>query len=104
MLTLLTYFPLPLVLGDAPSVAALPAGATFDLSAVPPWVEYLLPALGLFLFSGLVGALNEVIRKRDADGVPVSPSLRLVSAVLNAMAANIDKSKQQVAKAKEPAP
>jgi len=84
--------------------AALPAGATFDLSAMPLWVQLLLPVLAYALFSGLVGGLNEVIRKRDADGVPVSSTLRLASAVLNAMAANLDKAAQQSAKAKEPAP
>jgi hypothetical protein len=96
---MLTYFPLTALtlLGDAPGVASVSAGATFDLSALPPWVGYLLPALGLFLFSLLVGALNAVIRQRDADGVTVSPRLRLVAAILNAAAANLDKSKQQAA-------
>lgn len=95
---LATFFPLKtlMLLGDVP----VPAGA-------PPWLAYLLPllpALGLWLFSSLVGALNQVVRTRDAEGTAVSPRLRLVLAVLNVMAGNLDKTKQQVAAAKEPTP
>jgi hypothetical protein len=57
----------------------------------------LLSALGLWLFSNGVGALNQVIRKRDTDKVPVSPALRFVASVLNAMAGNIDKTREQAA-------
>ena len=70
------------------------------LASVPPWVGYLLPALGLFLLSTCVAALNEVIRQRDASGVPVSPRLRLVASILNVIAANHDKAKQQLVAAK----
>ncbi len=100
----MTYFPIftLTLLGDASVASALPSGATLDLSSMPPWVQMLLPALGLWLFSSVVAAVNEVVRKRDAEGVPVSPRLRLVVAVLNAMAANHDKTAQQAAKAKEP--
>lgn len=100
-----TYFPLPLVLADAPAVAALPAGATFDtLAAQHPLLAMLVPLVAYALFSAVVGELNEVVRKRDAAQVPVSPGARFVLAVLNATAANLDKSRQQAAKAKEPAP
>ena len=71
-----------------------------DTTNLPPWLAYLLPALGLFLFSSVVAAVNEVVRTRDAEGVPVSPRLRFVVAVLNTMAANHDKAAQQAAKAK----
>lgn len=71
-----------------------------DTTNLPPWLAYLLPALGLFLFSSVVAAVNEVVRKRDAEGAPVSPRLRFAVAVLNAMAANHDKAAQQAAKAK----
>jgi hypothetical protein len=70
--------------------------------SIPPWLAYALPALGLFVFSSLVAALNEVIRQRDAKGEPVSPRLRLVASVLNVIAANHDKARQQVAAAKAP--
>ena len=102
LLLLATAFEVPPVIPAAPVEALAPAGATFDLSAMPHWVAYLLPALGFFLFSLFVGALNQVIRQRDAEGVPVSPRLRFVAAVLNAAAANLDKSREQVAKAKTP--
>ncbi len=99
---LATYFPIYALtlLGDASVASALPPGATFDLTALPLWAQLLLPVLAYAVFSGLVGGLNEVIRKRDADGVPVGPKLRLLSAVLNAMAANLDKTRQQAAKVK----
>lgn len=84
-----TYFPLPtlVLVGDVPAVIVPPD--------MPPWVAYLLPALGLFLLSTCVAALNEVIRQRDAEGVPVSPRLRLVAAILNVVAANHDKAREQ---------
>lgn len=96
---LATYFPLPVLtlLGDVPPESSV-------LAALPLWAQMLLPVVAYAIFSGLVGGLNEVLRKRDAEGVPVSPRLRLVAAVLNAMAANLDKSRQQAAKSKEPAP
>ncbi len=71
----------------------LPAGA-------PWWAQYLVlaaPVVGLWLFSQAVGGLNKAIRKSDADGVPVSPRLRLVSSVLNFMAGNFDKTVEQKA-------
>jgi len=88
---LATYLPLPafVLLGDIPPApAVLPDG-------VPPWLAYLFPALGLFLLSTCVAALNEVIRQRDASGVPVSPRLRLVASILNVVAANHDKAREQ---------
>lgn len=99
-MTLATYFPFPglTLLGDVPPALA-PAFA-----AMPPWVAYLLPALGLFLLSTCVAALNEVIRQRDAEGVLVSPRLRMVAAVLNVISANHDKARQQAAAAKEAKP
>ncbi len=101
---LATYFPIftLTLLGDASVASALPSGAPFDLSAMPLWVQMLLPALGLWLFSTVVAAVNEVVRKRDAEGVPVSPRLRFVLAVANTIAANHDKAAQQAGKAKEP--
>ncbi len=80
------------ILGDVPM--------PIDTSTLPPWLAYLLPALGLFLLSTCVAALNEVIRQRDASGVPVSPRLRLVASVLNVVAANHDKARQQLAAVK----
>lgn len=79
------------ILGDVPLEAS---------AHMPAWVMYALPAAALFVFSLGVGALNQVIRQRDLEGVPVSPRLRFVAAVLNAAAANIDKSREQVAKAR----
>lgn len=79
------------LVGDVPPAVA---------AHIPAWVMYVLPAAALFIYSLGVGALNQVIRQRDADGVPVSPRLRFVAAVLNAAAANLDKSREQVAKAK----
>lgn len=79
------------LVGDVPPVVA---------AHVPAWVLYVAPAAALFVYSLLVGALNQVIRQRDAEGVPVSPRLRFVAAVLNAAAANLDKSREQVGKAK----
>ena len=64
---------------------------------LPVWLMPVLSALGLFVFSLLVGALNQVIRKRDAEGVPVSANLRLISAVLNVAAGNLDKTVEQKA-------
>ena len=93
---LATYFPLPAVL-------VLSAGTEVTaLDSLPTWLGYLLPAVGLFVYSLFVGALNEVVRKRDAEGVPVSPRLRLVLAVLNAAAANLDKTRQQAVASKVP--
>ena len=91
-LMLATYLPLPVLtlLGDVPP-PPVPAGA-------PWWAQYLVlaaPAFGLWLFSNLVGALNEHIRKADAGAVPVSPRLRLVASMLNVMAGNLDKSREQ---------
>ena len=102
-MTLATFFPLHTMtlLGDVPVTSPVPAGAGFVLSTLPPWLAYLLPALGLFLLSTCVAALNEVIRQRDADGIPVSPRLRMVAAVLNVISANHDKARQQAAAAKE---
>jgi hypothetical protein len=87
----MTYFPLPVVLGDIPPAA--PPGA-------PWWAHYLAiaaPALGLWLFSQGVDALNAVVKKRDADGVPTGPRLRFVLAVLNVMAGNMLKGKRVAA-------
>lgn len=77
--------------GDVPPVLA---------AHLPTWALYVLPVLAYAVFSGAVGGLNQVIRQRDLDGVPVSPRLRLVAAVLNAMAANWDKTREQAGKAK----
>lgn len=74
------------IIGDVPSIVTLEP---------PQWVLMLLPALGLFIFSSVVSALNEIIRKRDAEGVLVSKRLRFVASVLNVMAANHDKAAQQ---------
>ena len=86
----MTYLELPalVLLGDVPPVVAAP---------MPAWLMPVLSTLGLFAFSLLVGALNQVIRKRDADGVPVSSTLRLMSAVLNVAAGNLDKTVEQKA-------
>lgn len=79
------------ILGDVPLAAQ---------AHVPAWVMYLAPVVAYAIFSGAVGGLNQVIRQRDLDGVPVSPRLRLMAAVLNAMAANWDKTREQAGKAK----
>lgn len=79
--------------GDVP----VPAGA-------PWWAHYAIaaaPVVGWYLFSSVVAELNERERKGDAEGgVPVSPRFRLVMSVLNRIAANHDKARQQAAKAK----
>ena len=66
-------------------------------ASMPPWLVPLLPVLGLWLLSAGVGGLNAVIRARDAAKEPVSPTLRLVASVLNAIVANLDKTKEQAA-------
>ena len=87
---LATFFPLPTLtlLGDVP----VPAGA-------PWWAQYAIlaaPALGFWLFSTGVDALNAVVKKRDADGIPTSPRVRFALAVLNVAAGNMLKGKRVV--------
>lgn len=103
-MTLATYLPLPVLtlIGDASVEALALAGATFDLAAMPPWVAYLLPALGWFLLSTVVAELNDRVRKMDAEGTPVSPRHRFVLSLLNRIVANHDKAAQQAAAAKAP--
>jgi len=84
----------------------LPAGA-------PWWAQYLVlaaPVVGWYVFSTVVGELNQMVRERDEqaalptvppDFVPVTPRFRLVLALLNRIAGNHDKARQQVAAAKE---
>lgn len=89
---LATFFPLPTLtfLGDVPP-PTVPAGA-------PWWAHYAIaaaPAVGFWLFSTLVGELNAYVRKCDATAVPVSPRLRLVASLLNGIAGNLDKSREQ---------
>ena len=91
---LATFFPLPSIqfLGDVP--------ATATLHELPDWVTALvvliLPLALSALASAVASAVNEVIRQRDAAGTPVAGSLRIVAAILNAVALNLDKSREQV--------
>ncbi len=103
MLTLLTLFPLRSLtfLGDVPADA--------PLSTLPAWVTALVvvvvPLALSAMASAVASAVNEVIRQRDAAGTPVAGSLRIAAAILNAVALNLDKSRQQVVAAKiEPKP
>ena len=88
---LATYLPLPVLtlLGDVPPDAPLPGWVTALVVVVVPLA---LSALA----SAVASAVNEVIRQRDAAGLPVAGSLRIVAAILNAVAINLDKSREQV--------
>ena len=87
------------ILGDVP--LPVPAGA-------PWWAQYAVvaaPAVGLWLFSVAVARLNGYIRAQDTAGLEVAKNLRLVAAILNFGAGNLDKTTQQAALAKaEPKP
>lgn len=76
---------------------AIPADA--PLSALPGWVTALVvlivPLALSALASAVASAVNEVIRQRDTAARPVSGSLRVFAAVLNAVAINLDKSREQ---------
>jgi hypothetical protein len=90
---LATYLPLPTMtfLGDVPLVAPeQPAWVTALVVVVVPLV---LSALA----SAIASAVNEVIRQRDAAEQPVSASFRIFAAVLNAVALNLDKTREQKA-------
>lgn len=90
---MLTYFPLPALtfLGDVPADA--------PLSTLPGWVTALVVLIVPLALSALASAVasgvNEVIRQRDAAKLPVAGSLRIVAAILNAVAINLDKSREQ---------
>ena len=94
LLVLATAFPLPTLtfLGDVP--------ATATLHELPGWVTALVvlvvPLALSALASAVASAVNEVIRQRDAAGIPVAGSLRVFAAILNAVAINLDKSREQV--------
>ena len=94
----MTYFEAPpfTLIGDVPPMPPLPAGA-------PWWAQYailLAPAVGLWLFSQLVDVLNQTVRERDARGEPTSPRARFVLSILNRLAGNWLKGKQQAELAK----
>lgn len=79
------------LLGDVP-MPPVPVGA-------PWWAQYAIlaaPAVGLWLFSQGVDALNAAVKKRDAEGIETGPRVRFVLMVLNAMAGNILKGKRVV--------
>ncbi len=79
-----------------------------DVTPMPPWLSYLLPALGLAVLSAVTDALNEVVRKKDAARLldptlpDIAPGFRIALAVLNALAINAFKARQQVVKATDP--
>jgi len=95
LLLLATAFPAePLPFVDAPGVASVPAGATFDLAALIP---YILPALGLFLVSLTASFWSDYVRRLG----PKAPKWMLsVSFALNAAAANPHKAARAAKAAK----
>lgn len=86
------------------SFVAAGADVTPTLDTLPGWVTALVVLIVPLALSALASAVasgvNEVIRQRDAAGTPVAGSLRIVAAILNAVALNLDKSRQQVVAAK----
>lgn len=96
MLSTLLPIPTLTLLGDVPADA--------PLSTLPGWVTALVVVVVPLALSALASAVasgvNEVIRQRDAAGTPVAGSLRIVAAIVNAVAINLDKTRQQVAAAK----
>lgn len=81
LLFLASAFETPPVIPDAP-VAQAPAGATFDLATLVP---YILPALGLFLVSLLASFWSDYVRRL---GKAAPKWMLSVSFALNLAAAN----------------
>lgn len=90
---LATFFPLPTLtlLGDVPP--PLPAGAPFDLSTLPHWLQVvfaLLTALGalLPLFAGLAAGLNRYEAALLERGEKPSPFFDALVVAVNRVALN----------------
>lgn len=100
---LATLLPIPTLtlLGDVPVASPLPAGAPFDLSTLPHWLQVvfaLLTALGalLPLFAGLAAGLNRYEAALLERGEKPSPFLDALVAGVNRVALNSSRAPKPV--------
>jgi hypothetical protein len=107
LMLLATAFPAePVPFVDAPVVASVPAGATFDVSTLPHWLQTVLAVLGAIVpvASLLASILNRYVRAATERGEKVPTWMLALAVPVNAASLNVDKAAQQVGMMKKDAP